>query len=370
MNNKKKRLIPVLAYVGFLLVVLEGICRIALAIPWTADRLFSDEDLSWRRAWVGRQQSGTEIYYSFDQYDETKGWITRPNLRDEIVFGNKILNTNSHGLRGKTEFSFTRDPDLLRILVLGDSFTFGDEVNDDETYCHYLQRMLPAAEVINMGVHGYGHDQMLIHFTESGVKYQPDLVILGFNSFDMERNVLCFRDFSKPRFKIDGDELSLTNSPVAHPEDLLRFDWIRPRIYDIWSIVKLRLQVKTGRYERDKEALTRRILDEIVETTDRIGARPVFFYLPGDKELTNARQAPPAESFLLDYGRTNDRVECVSTRGHFLEKMDQGIEFKIVGHWGPPGHLTVAESIRDFLVDKGFIETVQSHPPLNTPTVP
>lgn len=354
---KKKRFIFVLAYLGLMLTVFEGICRITLAIPWTADRLFTDEDLSWRRAWVGRQQSGTEIYYSFDRYDETKGWITKPNLQDEIVFENKILNTNSRGLRGKREFSFIRDPDLLRILILGDSFTFGDEVSDDETYSHYLQEMLPAAEVINMGVHGYGHDQMLIHLTKDGVKYQPDIVILGFNSYDMDRNVLRFRDFSKPRFEIDEGELRLTNSPVAHPAEILRFDWIRPRIYDIWSIVKLRLRVMTGRYERDKETLTRRILDEIVETAEGVGAHPVFIYLPAEKELTAAHQTLPAESFLLDFCRTNDRVTCVSVRPRFLEKVRQGIEFKQLGHWGPPGHLTVAESIKDLLATEGFIET-------------
>jgi hypothetical protein len=40
-----------------------------------------------------------------------------------------------------------------------------DEVSDDETYSFYLQEMLPQAEIINMGAHGYGHDQMLILLT-------------------------------------------------------------------------------------------------------------------------------------------------------------------------------------------------------------
>ena len=45
---------------------------------------------------------------------------------------------------------------------------------------NYFQELLPQAEVINFGVHGYGHDQMLIFFKEEGVKYKPDVVILGF----------------------------------------------------------------------------------------------------------------------------------------------------------------------------------------------
>ncbi len=353
--SKKKQLILALVYLVVMLVVFEGICRITLAIPWSANKLFSDEDLSWRRAWISRHQPGTDIYYSFDQYDITKGWATKPDLENTVAFENKTLNTNSRGLRGKREFSFTPNPDRLRILILGDSFTFGDEVSDDETYSHYLQQLLPATEIINMGVHGYGHDQMLILLGEEGVKYQPDVVILGFNSFDMERNVLSFRDFAKPKFEIDGDELRLTNSPVPHPDDVLRFDWLRPRIYDVWSIVKLRFRVMTGQYEQDRDTLTRRILDEIVDTARRNGAHPVFIYLPAEQELTNARRTPPAENFLLDYGRSNTRVTCASVRSGFLENLDQGMEFRTVGHWGPPGHLTVAESIRNLLIAEGLV---------------
>ena len=56
--------------------------------------------------------------------------------------------------------------------------------------------MLPQAEIINMGVHGYGHDQMLIFLKEEGIKYKPDIVLLGFLHMDMFRNMLDFRDFS------------------------------------------------------------------------------------------------------------------------------------------------------------------------------
>ena len=43
---------------------------------------------------------------------------------------------------------------VMRVLVFGDSLTFGDEVTDDETYVAHLQTMLPGTEVLNLGVHG------------------------------------------------------------------------------------------------------------------------------------------------------------------------------------------------------------------------
>ena len=202
--SSKKRFIGVLAYIGFLAVLFEGSARLAFSIPQIGKRLETNEDYTYLRNWVREhQKSGTATYYASDMYDPTKGWIPKPNLR------------------GKKDFPYLKDKERLRILILGDSFTFGDEVSDDETYSHYLQEMLPHAEVINMGVHGYGHDQMLILFKEEGVKYQPDIVILGFLALDMSRNLLEFRDFAKPRFVLENGELELTGTPVPRPEDIL-----------------------------------------------------------------------------------------------------------------------------------------------------
>src|SRR5262249_42635873 len=142
-----------------------------------------------RRSWVHRHQNSTEIYYMFDTYNSTKGWLSRSNVTDAHVFNNKTLNTNSRGLRGKSGFSYGKSSNKSRIVILGDSFTFGDEVSDNETYAYYLQEMMPDVEIINMGVHGYGHDQMLIFFKEEGIKYNPDFIILGFLPMDMSRNL-------------------------------------------------------------------------------------------------------------------------------------------------------------------------------------
>src|SRR5882724_5248615 len=165
----------------------------------------------------------------------------KANLKDIKVFNQKILNTNSKGLRGKKDFPYIKNKETLRILILGDSFTFGDEVSDDETYSYYLQQMLSHTEVINMGVHGYGHDQMLILLREEGIKYEPDIVILGFLPLDMSRNLLEFRDFAKPRFVLKGGELKLTGTPVPRPEDILQWDWTRPRSVDIFSFIRHRV---------------------------------------------------------------------------------------------------------------------------------
>jgi len=62
--------------------------------------------------------------------------------------------TNSLGLRGK-EITLEKPSGYKRILVLGDSFTFGLYVSDEETYPAVLEKLLTGqghkVEVINAG---------------------------------------------------------------------------------------------------------------------------------------------------------------------------------------------------------------------------
>jgi hypothetical protein len=355
---RKHRIVLVFGYVVFLACLFEGFARLAFSIPQVAKRLQANEDYTYRRDWVQEhQKSGREVYYTFDSYDASKGWIPKPNLRDVKVFDNKILNTNSKGLRGKKDFSYVKDKDKLRILILGDSFTFGDEVSDDETYSYYLQQMLPHTEVINMGVHGYGHDQMLILLREEGVKYEPDIVILGFLPLDMSRNILEFRDFAKPRFVLRGGELKLTGTPVPRPEDILEWDWIRPRIVDVFSFMHHRVTTLLGLRDKEIEHTTTAILAEMIKVIESVHAIPILAYLPRAREIAMDVAVTRGEAYMFSMCQLNEQAKCFSTRPHFAEKIANGEAFKSGGHWEPAGHFAVAEAIKNYLVDEGYVTT-------------
>jgi hypothetical protein len=292
-------------------------------------------------------------------YDPSKGWIPKPNVRDLKVFDNKILNTNSKSLRGKRDFSYNHNGERLRILVLGDSFTFGDEVSDDETYSSYLQEMLPDAEVINMGVHGYGHDQMLILLKEEGIKYAPDIVIVGFLPLDMSRNLLAFRDYAKPRFLLQGGALRLTGTPVPRPEEILKWDWARPRIIDLFSLLRHQIKRGLGIQEREMKTITTAILTDMIRTIEKIPAIPILAYLPRAREIAQTVPVTQGETYLFSLCELNPQAQCFSARPYFAEKIARGESFKSSGHWEPEGHLTVAEAIKRYLVGEGHINAPQ-----------
>jgi hypothetical protein len=353
----KKKLLTISWYIFYTLILFEIFARIAYAVPYTDTRLSGLDELSWRRQWVEKQKKKEKPLYYFDDFDSTTGWFSKPSLRNKSSWKGKFLNTNANGLRGTREFSYNKPSDTTRIIMLGDSFTFGEEVSDNETYSHYLQERFPNTEIINMGIHGFGHDQMLVLLKKEGVKYNPDIVILGFLTEDMSRNLLNFRDYAKPKYVINGDKIQLTNSPVPTPEYLLKWDWMRPRIFDLWSFIKFTITKKNGSQIKQKEKITTHILQEFAATVQSIGATPVFVYLPYGTETMSLEQNLPGELFLSEMCKSIGVEHCLTSRSHFIAKVKEGATFRTEFHWLAPGHQTVAEAIGDYLIDKAFISS-------------
>src|SRR5262245_21643077 len=175
-----RRALMAVAYVLGVLVFFEVSARVALSAGWLRARVAGRDDASRRLDWIDNHRRKRELAYSFDVHHPTRGWALEPGIRDMRVFGDKVLNSSALGLRGREERAYAKPPGVRRVVALGDSFTFGEEVSDDQTYCHQLEALLPGTEVLNLGVHGYGHDQMLLYLEEEGVKYRPDVVLLGF----------------------------------------------------------------------------------------------------------------------------------------------------------------------------------------------
>src|SRR5260370_10817041 len=172
-----RRIVKLAVYVLCFFLFAELMSRGLLSVGPLFRRLKDTDDSSRRIEWVkrhGSEQSSNE--YEFVIHSPTRGWAAKPGLRDLAVFGNKVLNSNSRGIRGKTEYDYSRQPGRRRIVTLGDSYTLGDEVSDDETYSSDLATLLPNTELLNLGVSGYGHDQMLLYLKEEGAKYHPDVV--------------------------------------------------------------------------------------------------------------------------------------------------------------------------------------------------
>src|SRR6266571_4475552 len=90
------------------------------------------------------------------RYDPELGWSPVANLHVMSALPRTIaLSNNSLGLRDR-EFRRNGKP---TILFLGDSLTWGYNVEASERFTDLLREQLPAHNVLNAGVSGFGTDQ-------------------------------------------------------------------------------------------------------------------------------------------------------------------------------------------------------------------
>jgi len=111
------------------------------------------------------------------------------NLVEKNIWLNKEItyNYNSDGLHETNDYSLEKQPNVFRIITLGDSFTFGQNVDTKNNWTELLENELnnnqlafcenKKFEVINLGVFGYGIPYIVERYRISGQKYNPDLVI-------------------------------------------------------------------------------------------------------------------------------------------------------------------------------------------------
>src|SRR5437867_3348480 len=144
----------------------------------------------------------------------------RPNTivnvtNNPVSHRNIILTTNSLGYRNREIEKKTRP----RILFLGDSITEADYVPDEETFVRLVERLSEQheapVETINAGVGAEGLTTYFHILKETGLKTEPDLVVvdLYLNDFQSSRTVRLF-----------------------HPPAWLQWSWAANHLYYAFSI--------------------------------------------------------------------------------------------------------------------------------------
>jgi hypothetical protein len=198
-----KRWLPnlgfVLATITICLLVLELGFRAVAGVP-----IFTITD--WRAARVIESDAVSPA-----QYNELVGWDNKPGMKSAG------FNTTDFGIRKNA----ANAPDGIRqngILVVGDSFPAGAQVNDDETWPAQLESIIHQP-VLNAAVGGWGIDQMELRVRQLFDATKPKIVILGGNDQAVLR--LNFTSYGRPKpyYSLEDSKLVLHNVPVPHTQD-------------------------------------------------------------------------------------------------------------------------------------------------------
>jgi lysophospholipase L1-like esterase len=303
-----------------------------------------------------------------------------------------------HGERtfpGAYRFSFTHDAQGLRVvpaatavaakltvLVLGDSYTYGLGVDDDQTYCHHLQEALrsePAARVINAGNPGKGTDYALRFFLARQAKLRPDVVLLAFSKNDFGDNaretyfsptpagVLAPKRPKDARSarrllleRLPGLGWLLSKSQLANllrqAAVVLTFDRARPgnptAVHVPEEGPRAFVWVDSRRHEE-----TRRYLAALRDAVREHGAPFLVSYVPDARDCWLARRGRPISpdekafrEIAAGLGlRFLSLTPVLAASPEPLERL-----YFVEGHWTPLAHAIVARALGEAMRDLGM----------------
>lgn len=105
-----------------------------------------------------------------------------------------VYTINDDGLNSAKNYTIEKPPDTVRIMTIGDSFTFGAWVNTADNFPSRLEALLQKKsaggkkyEVLNLGESAYDVDFMIRRYELRGKKYNPDIIVM----------LLCECDFTE-----------------------------------------------------------------------------------------------------------------------------------------------------------------------------
>ena len=288
-----------------------------------------------------------------------------PNLRYLCDTGESrwLICTDDLGHRTSAQKSPPENPDAARFLLIGDSFTFGQGVNYEDSFAGILDRSQRRYQVINAGVGAYGpveYRQALEQELKSGAA--PQLVVvstfLGNDITDCVR-----RQISSPEW--------ITSQPGG-----LR-NWIKRRthLYRLasksWHLLMPDLNTFT-QFERNlyisapwEEGLLHRGLliyqEEFARIARICASRKITLcacIIPTENAVKAASartSTPPASDGTLDFELPKRKVAAVfdrlaiphvDTTSALARLGHEQAYFRHDGHLTPAGNRVVADAIR------------------------
>jgi hypothetical protein len=235
--------------------------------------------------------------------DPVLGWTVKP-WTDIDSF-----ETIDYGIRRNAKETGVRTG---AVLAVGDSFTEGWEVEDNESWPAVLEQMT-GVPIVNAGIGGYGADQIVLRAEQLLPIVKPKALIVGLLESDIYRAGHSVFGAPKPYFTIENGELKFHPPEPLEPRgkdgvlsailyklrDALGYsaaaDYLMARLNpNFWYSTNS--QVHYRRANVDEAEVTCALLRRLKAQTDKEGIRSVLFmqyYAPiimgSDRRTRNAQ---------------------------------------------------------------------------------
>jgi hypothetical protein len=129
-------------------------------------------------------------------WSDQMGWVIKPGFSGMIF--NSFRRYDRHGF-SEVDSAQVQSRAEPRVVMIGDSNTFGYGVSAEDTFAEVLDAKLSHASVINLGVAGHTSYQGVQVLRARGLSLQPRVVVVSFNFND--RRYACGQPDSPERMK-------------------------------------------------------------------------------------------------------------------------------------------------------------------------
>src|SRR5258708_7847033 len=150
-----------------------------------------------------------------NQTERPFDWVIHDSLLGFVLKPNGVSDEGSFDRDGFRTTSPATPPNAGLLIATGDSFAYGREAADDETWPAILQE-ITGVRVINAGVSAYGIDQTVLRTERLAAALAPTAMVASFIADDIWRaEMRRLWGAEKPYFIVGDDGgLVLHNVPV------------------------------------------------------------------------------------------------------------------------------------------------------------
>ncbi len=311
------------------------------------------------------------------QYDPELGWINIPNFyRRDFYNPGVYIKTNSKGFRNAEEFEVQIPAGKVRIICSGDSFTFGVGVDNDHTWCQQLSSLDHHLQMINMGVPGYGIDQMYLWYQREGARLDRNVQIFAVITDDFRRmQTSSMVGYGKPMVELQGDRLVVTHVPVHKRSGFI--NWIslnRGSLLEFRSLAFLQSILNKFRHAPppvqelpagELQEVAAKIIETVQVTNQEKNSVLVVLYLPTVDDDSTAKASKAWREFLRDEAATRgvvfidfgDDAQALPAREVNQLFIQQGSQYyaSSPGHYTDYGNEYLARKIYQALMDNAQV---------------
>ncbi len=288
----------------------------------------------------------------------------------------------------------------FKILAIGDSFTYGWGVNDDETFCKLLEKKInkDSVAVLNAGASGSGTDYALRFFQVRGPELSPKVVLYFYYENDfvdnsenryytIKKDSIVSKAINKSANSNAIQKNKLANSKIYNwfASHSHLFNMIRTQVGIMWnqkvkqenqnqqatiqratpknqlvnptSAQGITKTIEISKVENDQFFPTYVYLKALSKNVEKSGGKFYAFFIPSNKSIIEYQNLGTMshEKVIVDFCKANN-IKIYSFKDVIMKHKDpfKAYYFQTDLHWNKDGNELAADYLYQVLKQELF----------------